>query len=391
MSTAEAPNPYARGLFVKIEGAEVEKTSPGTPVLRLGNAYYDVSPYLGMIEEIGAEVSRFSRNPYDPRPLVRMQQMGRRALPHLQQMSHTSPGIRQAVQPMVRGLTSYLKNSQKLASQRLKTSFSIAKAPKILIPISLSIAAAGTTTAIQVRNPYLGATGGNMGPYLYPWTITSFRTSNGESGALLPIRLTQFLVGGHDFVAAALSGLTYSAGGAPATQGWPAAAFAETKRGNWKTEVQPWNVIAQNANDAGFGSVMTETGFLQIGVFNGGSGTYVDTYSVYANATLCGSPFGNAATTQIDQFRASFAPLALQAPLVLKIAGDTAGWLKNYVGADDEGYGNDNPYKWVNSVAGAFQELDRFLDSPPNGLAMGDVIEDHGMGLQGDARYDFGA
>src|SRR6185369_2865299 len=117
-----------------------------------------------------------------------------------------------------------------------------------------------STTSIQVRNPYLGATDGATGPYQYPWTITAFRTSNGESGALLPIRITQFLIGGHDFVAASLAGLTYAGGGAPATQGWPAGAFAETARKIWMSTVQPWNVVAMHGAGTGFGSIMTETG-----------------------------------------------------------------------------------------------------------------------------------
>ena len=318
---ADTKNPYGRGLVVKLDGAEADNPPPGAMVVSLGGTKYDLAPYHRAFLDLGAMIEAVVRHPLDPRPLLAMQRFASHQRPAMVRALQSHPAVAQVVHPMVQAMSSYLKSSQKLIGMRLRTSHHIARAPKILVPISLSIAAGAATTQIQVRNPYLGASGGDTSQYKSPWAITSFRTSNNESGQLSPIRITQFLLGGHDFVAAALAGLTYAAGGAPAVQGWNPAAFAETKRGNWKTEVQPWNVVAVHGGGFQLGSVMTETGFLQIGVSNTGTQTYIDTYSVYCNATLCGSPFAHAAYTQVDAFRKAFAPLALQAPLSFELAG----------------------------------------------------------------------
>lgn len=369
-------NPYAKGLLVPLSGATAQNPPPGTPVVMLAGTPHDISPYLNAYVDLGAMVSQFARSPMDPRALINMQQMSQKLIPAIRMARNAPPAVRQVLSPMVTALANYNKNAQQLIAMRLKTAYKVSSAPKILIPVSLSIAAGATATGMQVRNPYLGATGGSRGPYLYPWCITSFRTSNGESGALLPIRITQFLLGGHDYVAASLAGITYTITAAPAVQGWPAAAFAETKRGNWKTEIQPWNVVANHGGGTGFGSIMTETGFLQLGVFNGGSGTYVDTYSVYANATLCGSPFEDAQWTQVDSFRKAFAPLALQAPLAMKLAGDANTWLGSVLDRDDNRYAGNPAHMWVSRIDKVMQEINGFLENPPEGTAMGDTFFD---------------
>lgn len=383
-------NPFARGLFVPLGGDDAKNHRGLT--LMLGGQAFDPTPYFQATVQLGNYITQFGAAPYNPLPLLKMQQMSKNIRPSLMAAAnHPNPAIRQAAAPMVHGMQAFLSNSNKLIQMRLRTSHQIARAPKILVPISMSIAAGGSLTAVQVRNPYLGASGGATGQYQSPWAITSFRTSNGESGALLPIRISQFLIGGHDFVAAALAGLTYTAGGAPATQGWPAAAFAETKRGNWKTEVQPWNVVAQNGGGTGFGSVMTETGFLQVSVFNGGAQTYVDTYSVYCNATLCGSPFAVAQWTQIDAFRKAFQPLNLQTQMAMKLAGDSDGWVRQAIAPDDPSVStNGNPYLLIERLAQLQGNNERLLESPPAGMAMGDGFIDPrsaGFELIDDAEY----
>ena len=386
-----AANPYGRGLIVGLGQAQIENPSQGMVVAKLAGNYYDIAPFLGAFLDLGQMVSQFSRNPYDPRPLVRMQNMAQTMLPALRASRNQPAAIREALSPMVQSMTSYLKNSQQLLQHRLRTSYQIARAPKILIPICLNIAAGATVAQIQIRNPYLGASGGNPGTYNFAWAITSFRTSNNENGQLSPIRITQWLFGGHDYVAASLGGVTFAGGGAPAVQGWPAAAFGETKRGNWKTEVQPWNVIAQHGGGTGFGSIMTETGLLQIGVNNGGTGAYVDTWSVYANATLCGNPLTEAKWTQIDLLRKSFAPLKLQAPIAMKLAGEADGWILGAgIEEDDARVRQDHPYRFASQVTPLLAEIEGFLDAPPEGAAMGPWIGDPaamGFQLQGGASY----
>ena len=386
---ANEPTTFTGDLFPRLDGTVAVAPPAGVIPIKVGNDYIDLAPYTRTYLALGAMVQQFSKNPYDARQLINMQRLASQVRPALNRALQDHPAVRQIAHPMVQAMSSYLQSSQSLIKMRLRTSYQIARAPKILVPISMSIAAGGTLTGVQVRNPYLGASGGMTGQYQSPWAITSFRTSNGESGALLPIRITQFLLGGHDFVAAALAGLTYTAGGAPATQGWAAGAFAETKRGNWKTEVQPWNVVASHGGGTGFGSVMTETGFLQIGVFNGGAQTYVDTYSVYCNATLCGSPFANAAYTQVDAFRKSFAPLALQAPLSLALAGAADAHLDQALDADDPRWTNE-PNSWMGKVRDFGGFIDRLTNTPGgfDHMAVGtDFLDPSRMSLAPSAEY----
>ncbi len=376
MSTVTQRNPYERGLFVTLSGDEAKAPPPTAITIR--GTLFDMAPYLGAVNEIGTYLTQFGANPLDARALMRMQQVSKQLRPALaQHMNH--PVLKDVVKPLAQSMSRFLANSQQLIGMRLKTSYKIARAPKILVPICLSIASGASTTGIQIRNPYLGATGGISGQYQSAWAITSFRTSNNESGQLSPIRLTDFTIGGHNFVAAALAGLTYSAGGAPATLGWPAAAFAETKRSHWATEVQPWNVIAQHAGATGFGSVMTETGFFQLAVFNGGSQTYVDTYSVYCNATLCGNPYLAKEFTQADAFKQSFKPLAQQLPLALQLAGEAQGrqWALMAGLSEDDGSMVGNPYhQAAQSLKLLGTAANRILDMPSEQLTVGDDFLD---------------
>lgn len=386
MSTAT--NPFARGLFVPIGAAETPAANAA--IIKIGNASFDIAPYLGATAAMGQLTQQFMKNPYDARPLAQMQTLAHQVVPAIHATAR-HPVARQALQPLLNATASMVKHTQQMAAMRWKTAHHLARAPKILIPICLSIAAGATTSGIQIRNPYLGATGGQVGgQYNAPWTITCVRTSNNESGLLSPIRLTDFTLGGHNFVTASLGGLTYSAGGAPATLGWPAATFAETARKIWQSSIQPWNVVGTSGEGTGFGSIMTETGFLQVGVFNGGAGTYVDTYSVYCNATLCGSIFGNAATTQIDMFRHAFAPLAMQGPLALRLAGDAQMQVAGAIAADDNRFSNAQmgPSAWIARIGESTNAINAMLDNPSPDLAMGEPY-DYGAlpGLDGDARY----
>lgn len=368
-------DPFGRGLFIQLGAAETP--SDGAAIIKIGSANYDITPYLGATAAMGNLTQSFMKNPYDPRPLQAMQQLANRVVPAIRASSR-HPVARKALGPLLNATASMVKHTQQMAAMRWKTAHHLARAPKILIPVCLAIAPGATTAGIQIRNPYLGATGGQVGgQYNAPWTITCFRTSNNESGVLNPIRLTDFTLGGHNFVAAALGGLTYSAGGAPATLGWPAASFAETARKIWQSSIQPWNVVGASGEGTGFGSIMTETGFLQIGVFNGSAGTYVDTYSVYCNATLCGSIFGNAATTQIDMFRHAFAPMAMQGPLAMRLAGDAQVHVAGAIDGDDRRYTNQQmgPAAFISRIDQNTHAINQFLDNPDPGIAMGEPID----------------
>ena len=370
-------NMFAKGLFIKLEGAE-PSAKPGGAYIQIGGSYYDVSPYLSAFESIGANVAAIARSPYDPRPFMNLRHTANALIPALNSARHAHPAVQQTLVPLVRGLASAMAQSKNLVGMRLKTAHHLAQAPKILIPICLAIPAGGTLAGVRVSNPYLGSTEGNTGPYQFPWTIVCFRTGNGEDGGLRPIKITQYQLGGHDFVGASLAGLTYTAGGAPAVLGWPAAAFAETARKNFRTEVQPWNVVAQSGAGVGFGSIMTETGYLQCSVHNAGATTYVDGWSVYANATLCGSPFGGR-YTQVDLMRRAFVPLALQGPIAMKIARDAGVHIGQIVPRDDQDRMPDaGPYGWSERTEGAMNQIESFLANPPAGLAMGEHLGDPG-------------
>lgn len=381
----------SKGLFVPIGGASGTEPIPASaaPIIIAGNRY-DASPYFAVQAAIGANLSAFTRNPYDPRPLVNLSTMAHQLQPHVAQIMHQPPAIRQAATPLLHGMTNYLAQTQNLVKMRLKSHLHIAKAPKILIPISLSIAAGATFTNVQVRNPYLGATGGSEGSYQYPWSITAFKTSNNENGQLQAIRITQFLLGGHDFVNAALGGLTYAGTAAPAVQGWPAAAFTETKRAHWTTVVQPWNVVAVQGPGVGWGSIMTETGFLQVSVFNGTAATYNDTYSVYANATLCGNPFSiGTAGVQNQLFRSSFVPLALQAPMALKIAQDAHAHIMGVVDQDNANYQGSPVANWYKNMERASRVLGGLLNETSD-IAIGDPVDPSAIGIDPGASVYYG-
>lgn len=380
---ALAQNPWQNGLLVAIGSAG---PGPDAAPVTLGGQAYDASPYLRAFTEIGAQLTSFAQSPYNIKPLTSLISLNRQIAPGIANMSRLPPSAREVVRPMASALSHFAVQASKLVQARMRTQIHIARAPKILIPVGLSIAAGGTTNGIQIRNPYLGATGGGTdGGYQYPWAITSFRTSNNENGQLQDKRLTQFILGGHDYVAASLTGLTYTLGGAPATQGWPCAAFTETKRGNWKTEVQPWTTVANHGAGIGWGSVMTETGFLQIGVFNGSAGTYNDTYSVYANATLCGNPFQDQRWSQSNLFRKSFVPLALQAPMAMRLAMEGAQHVGDAVDANDD-HVRLGPLAWMTQTDKAARLIEGLLHNEVN-VDVGDPIDPGTFSLADGARY----
>lgn len=367
-------NPWASGLLVPIGAAD--QVRPEHNAVTIGGRIYDARPYFQAFTEIGANLSSFARSPYNIAPIANLQRVTSQIAPHVSSLSRQGPAVREVMGPMVSALANFAAQSKKLVGMRMKTQVHISRAPKILIPISLSIAAGASTTGIQVRNPYLGATGGGTdGGYQYPWAITSFRTSNNENGQLQDKRLTAFILGGHDYVGAALGGVTYTGGGAPATQGWPCAAFAETKRGNWKTEVQPWTTVANHGAGVGWGSVMTETGFLSVSVFNGSAGTYNDTYSVYANATLCGNPFTDARFSQSQVFKSSFVPLALQAPMAMRLAMDASKHIGQVVAGDDPSMNDLGPLQWLRNVDRASQQLNGLLGDSGLMVDVGDPVD----------------
>lgn len=377
---------FKRGLFVPLGAAE--KAPEGAPIIRLGDgSIVNPQPYYTAILEMAGALRAFQKNPYHTGPVLHMRRIG---MAMQQGLQNVPPAIRQQLGPMMNGLATFVSHSRYLLNLRLKTAYHLARSPKILIPVCISQAAGTSLLGYQARNPYLGASGGDTGGlYQAPWCITSFRTSNNESGQIQAVRITQFLLGGHDFVAASLAGVTYSGGGAPATLGWPAAAFCETARKNWMSTIQPWNVVALSGEGVGFGSVMTETGFLQLAVNNGNAATYNDTWSIYANATLCGNPFSIAKWTQVDMFRSAFGSLSIQAAMAQKLAMDHSAHVVAALGQADR---NQPPtaYDYVTRLNRARDDFDAFNDSPPGGVAMGDDFADPGaagFSLGGGASY----
>jgi hypothetical protein len=381
-------NPWASGLLVPIGAADQVRSEHAA--VTLGGKLYDARPYFQAFTEIGSQLQSFARSPYNIAPIANLQRMTSQIAPHISSLSRQGPAVREVMAPMVSALANFAAQSKKLVGMRMKTQIHISRAPKILIPISMSIAAGGTLAGVQVRNPYLGATGGGTdGGYQYPWAITSFRTSNNENGQLQDKRITQFLLGGHDYVSAALGGLTYTAGGAPATQGWPAAAFTETKRSRWQTEVQPWTTVANHGAGVGWGSVMTETGFLQVAIFNGSAGTYTDTYSVYANATLCGNPFTDQRFSQTSIFKSSFVPLALQAPMAMRLAMDASKHIGQVVAQDDNGMNDLGPLQWLRNTDRASQQLAGLLGDSGLMVDVGDPVDPNSVPYDIDGSVSF--
>ena len=362
-------------LFVQLGEAQVREPVAGMAIVKIGGNHYDASPYLAAYAKIGNYVRQFSQNPWDPHPLMHLQDLSQQLIPAIHR-SNQNPLMRETLQPLAHGLASYLHHSHKLIGMRMQTAHKMARSPKTLIPLCLNLAAGATATGIRAQNPYLGATNGAVGSWQFPWTITKFETSNNENGQLMPIRIGQLLVGGHDFVAASLGGLLYTGTPAPAVLGWPAAAFAVTKPKDHMRTIEFWNLIALSGEGVGFGSIMSETGFFQISVNNGGGSTYVDTWPVYANASLCGSPFQNSLHTQTELLRHAFAPLAMQGPLAMRMAHQYAANIRGAFDADDAKVQNAElgAHAWVNRIDGAQRVIEEFLGADPANYAVGEYI-----------------
>ncbi len=111
------------------------------------------------------------------------------------------------------------------------------------------------------------------------------------------------------------------------------------------THFEPWNVV--NMDTPGFGSIMSETGFLQLGVFNGGSSTFVDTWAIYCRATLCNLPWG--AHGEHEVFRRAFAPMHRQHEMALHIMNSMQGKAHGF---------------WNHQIAGAGAAVQTFMDNP---------------------------
>ena len=347
------------------DGSSAPENKDGSVWVKTQIGAVNVAPAFKMLSELGAYIDIFHKNPYDYRPLLAMRNVGKRAIPLFQQIG-ANPALREHFNPLASSLAQTLKIAQHAAKLRIKAAHDMARRPLIIVPVSINQALGGTTT-VQVRNPYLGSSGGQavLDTYKAPWSITAFRTSNNESGQIQGVRMTQWLIGGHDYVNAALAGLTYLTP-TPPNQGWAAASFAETKRVHHSTAFEPWNLTAESS--AGWGFIMTETGYLQVGVTNVNQGaTYTDTYSVYVRATLCGSPFER----DIEHFRRSFLPLHRQYAGALKIAQD---WHTNMAGL--MGTDRSTPNPWQANLADAKDAIESFMDAPPP--AIGEPLDyDH--------------
>ncbi len=185
------------GLFPAIGSAD--KARDGAAIVKLGSGLYDAAPYYAWVKELAGATDAIMKSPYNPAPIRKIRQLGMMIAPTITKLP--AP-VRTELSPLLGGLAVFVKHAQYLINLRLKTAYHLARSPKILVPIGISQAAGTTLAGVQVRNPYLGASGGAVGQFTAPWAITSFRTSNNENAQLQQIRLTQFLIGGHDFVAA---------------------------------------------------------------------------------------------------------------------------------------------------------------------------------------------
>jgi hypothetical protein len=351
---------------VTLGAAESQTPPPPDAVLvKTRTGLVDITDMFRMQVELGNYTAQFHASPYDHRPLMAMRNLGQRALPMFHQLQR-HPGLNEQFGGMAQHLASLLKTSQSAARLRIKAAHDMARRPLQLVPLNWSLAFGTTSDAIQVRNPYLGSSGGVAvsDQYRAPWSVTAFRTSNNENGQLNPIRITQWLIGGHDYVAAAVAGLTNlgAVGTVSTDNGWPAAAFTETARKHHSTAFEPWNLTSEQS--AGFGFIMTETGFLQIRIRNAaGSGTYVDNWSVYIRATLCGSPFSS--HTDVSHMARSFVPIAHQYSQAARIAGD---WQQNVAGFVGQGSAAPPAASWASQINDAQGQIQSFLDAPPPGI-----------------------
>ena len=133
---------------------------------------------------------------------------GVRAVPMFRELGNTP--LRQIFRPMEHATHAMLSASQAAIRLRLKAQHNMAQRPLQIVPIPCSIPINGNII-VQVRNPYLGNSSGMavMGEYKAPWSVTAFRTSNNESGQLQGIRIPSWIIGGHEYVTAALGGLTH--------------------------------------------------------------------------------------------------------------------------------------------------------------------------------------
>lgn len=347
-------------------GAASAQPPPGSVVVSTSRGGVDISDVFKIHVDLGNALQAFHANPYDHRPLQAMRHIGTRSIPLFNQL-HKYPALMEQFGPMATHLSNILRVAQTAAKLRVKAAADMARRPLQIVPVPLAIGAGASFTAIQIRNPYLGATGGVAisDQYKAPWSVTAFKTSNNENGQLSPIRIANWTIGGHNYTQAALQGLTYAGMGAvpPALQGWGAPAFAETKRTHHSTAFEPWHLTAESS--AGWGFIMTETGFLQLDVINASGSPYVDTYSVYIRATLCGSPFDR--FTDPTALAHAFVPMVHQYHQAARIAGD---WESNVQGVLGQAARSAQP--WTAQLQTAQDQVLSFMESPPPGL--GDVL-----------------
>ena len=342
---------------------------PGAVVIKTKNGSVDVADVFKVHVDLGNALAAFHANPYDYRPLQQMRRIGTQSIPLFNQLSKY-PALMEQFGPMASHLSNILRVAQTAAKLRVKAAADMARRPLQIVPVPLSIGAGSSFTAIQIRNPYLGATGGIAisDQYKAPWSVTAFKTSNNENGQLSPIRIANWTIGGHNYTQAALQGLTYAGTGsvAPALQGWGAPAFAETKRTHHSTAFEPWHLTAESS--AGWGFIMTETGFLQLDVINASGSPYVDTYSVYIRATLCGSPFDR--FTDPTALAHAFVPMVHQYHEAARIAGE---WDRGVAGFVRQGSSAAAaPAPWTAQLSDAREQIQSFLEAPPPGL--GEVL-----------------
>lgn len=362
---------------------ETPKAPDGRVYVPTHNGTVDITDLFTPMVELGANLNAFQQNPYDYRPLLAMRRTGQRAMPLFNQLRQY-PSLANQFGPIASSMSNMLKVAQSAAKLRIKAAADMARRPLQVIPISLSIAPNTTTGGIQIRNPYLGSTGGVAvsDQYKAPWSIVAFRTSNNENGQLQTVRITQWQIGGHDYVAAALGGVTFLGGGQASAQGWAASAFSETARKHHSTAFEPWNLTAESS--AGWGFIMSETGYLQLAVNNGvnAASTYEDTWSVYVRATLCGSPFER--HTDPSALAHAFIPMQHQYTQALRIAGDYSNAVIGMVGGAS---GQPQAAPWTAQLSTAQQQIQSFLDSPPPGIGEPLAYDSPAWGQFGNGQF----
>lgn len=320
---------------ITIGGAIEEKRNS---IITVGGQDYDLEPIFGAIDKVVSAERQAVANPYSTNPL-RMVLEARNVLVGALSRQ-VPPGLVPILRPIVKNAAGPMVEAARTAIKlRMESANRLMMKPTQSVPLTLDSGTytAGASASASVLNPYLGS-GGGMYNVNALWAITGF-----ESGALADIKgqlITKLMIAGHDYVGASLGGIK-SAVGLAANQGWGWYLFASDKRERAHTTVSPWNV--QGAGGV-VGSIMRETGQVDIAFRNGSAAAFSGVFHVHVKASLCGSPFKGDALAQ------TFVPfnrqLAASATLAQHLPSQFA-----------------NAFRRIGEAAGTLDGLEPALDS----------------------------